>query len=144
MRPLRTFVGALLGGLLLYVALIELRGFLAARPIPEWYFPLFGENNAELALAFIGVLVHLLPEGLFIAVAMLLTVRLLSKEDRTMLVPVVCGMVVCYLALLAIYGAHISAVEWWSIPIVVSPLVGLLFGAWLCRRTRAPTDLADA
>ena len=146
---------------LLYVVLIELRGFLAARQIPVEYFRFFGKEHQELALFTSSVALHLIPEALVLIGGVLFCTGTLKGSRSFNAGMFALGAVVSYCFWLVFYQVAAQAqltgapglnwqglfrqiqAPWWATPALLSPLIGLGVGVWLATRGKhaaGPTE----
>jgi len=117
MRLIRLLPPFFIGFALLYIVLIQLRGFMAARQVPTEYFRFFGKEHQELAL-FIFWLVYYQA----VAQAQVHGEPNLNWQELV---------------------AQLQA-PWWAAPALLSPAVGVGLGVWLATRGNHAAALTEA
>ena len=144
---------------LMYLVLIELRGFLAARQIPVGYFRFFGKEHQEFALFLSKIGLHLAPESLALIGGVIVCTQVLrgSRSANTRTLALGAAASYCFWLLFHhVIGqaqqtgapgfdwagfARQFQVPWWALPSLLSPFVGLAVGAWLAtRKSDAPAS----
>lgn len=146
---------------LLYLVLIEVRGFLAARQIPKTYFDYFGKENQELSLFVMNVFLHLIPESLLFCGALILLARVLKGNVLSTTLSIALGAILSYVFWITFYFVVSQAddsnsvgipwaqlprqflVPWWAVPNLLSPWPGLGVGFWLALRNHHRRALSE-
>ena len=152
MRISRSLLPFCIGFGLLYVVLIELRGFLAARQVPIEYFRFFGKEHQELSLFITNVVLHLVPESIVLILGVLVCSRALKGSSTFNAGILAFGAAVSYFFWLLFYQvvAHTQtgaesqrfwqdflrqfSAPWWAMPALLSPLIGIGLGVWLVTK----------
>ena len=162
MRLIRLLPPFFIGFALLYIVLIQLRGFMAARQVPTEYFRFFGKEHQELALFTTNVVLHLVPEALVLVGGVVASVYLLNGSRVLNAATFALGAVVSYIFWLVYYQAVAQAqvhgepnlnwqelvaqlqAPWWAAPALLSPAVGVGLGVWLATRGNHAAALTEA
>ena len=151
MRALRLTFAFVYGFALMYFVCIWVAGFMAARQIPQEYFRFFasyGSAGKEVALALLGIALHLLPTLLLLS-AGILAATFASKQNRRVIgVAAVLGAASSYCFWLVYFSTlgtngtwSLSAAlapyfqaPWWAWPNMVAPFLGLALAFLLLPR----------
>jgi len=152
MRMIQSLPPFFFGFAWLYLVLIQLRGFMAARQVPEGYLRFFGNENQELVLLTTNVALHLVPEALVLIGGVTLSAYLFKGSRGFNAAMFALGAAVSYVFCLVFYQAvaqaqahatpslswqHLLAqfqVPWWAAPALLSPVIGVAVGVWLATR----------
>jgi hypothetical protein len=162
MRLIRSLPPFVFGFSCLYVVLIQLRGFMAAREVPVEYFRFFGNEHQQLALFTTNVALHLVPEALLLIGSAALSAYLFKGSRRFNAAMFALGAVVSYAFCLMFYQAVAQTqsngkpslnwqelvaqfhAPWWTVPALLSPIIGVAAGVWLVTRINNAAARAEA
>lgn len=153
--PRRTLAFAY-GFVLMYLVSVWMAGVMAACAVPREYFAFFaayGDAGKGLALAMLGVALHVIPSVLLLGLGVALYARLAGQGGRSVGLWVGLGCAVSY-GFWLLYGAakgpvsaaavlaHVLTAPWWAWPNILAPFLGLGFAALLVSRVAPPTPRA--
>ncbi len=162
MRLIRSLLPFFNGFVWLYIVLIQLRGFMAARQVPVEYFRFFGKEHQELALFTTNVALHLIPEALALIAGVVISAYLFKGSRSLNAAMFALGAVVSYVFWLVFYQATAQAnvngepslnwqellaqfqAPWWAAPALLSPVIGVTVGVWLTTRGNHAAEPAEA